>query len=77
MGNDTHPVSVTTVDVKDNIVYGLTSNSKWYNYHSNCDASAKVDPYVLTPHATAPLTITDVETVYLSWQQIWMDTEQT
>ena len=39
----------------------LTSNSKWYNYHSNCDASAKVDPYVLTPHATAPLTITDVE----------------
>ena len=21
----------------------------------------KVDPYVLTPHATAPLTITDVE----------------
>ena len=61
MGNDTHPVSVTTVDVKDNIVYGLTSNSKWYNYHSNCDAGAKVDPYVLTPHATAPLTITDVE----------------
>ena len=36
VGNDTHPVSVTTVDVKDNIVYGLTSNSKWYNYHSNC-----------------------------------------
>lgn len=61
VGNDTHPVSVTTVDVKDNIVYGLTSNSKWYNYHSNCDASAKVDPYVLTPHTTAPLTITDVE----------------
>ena len=61
VGNDTHPVSVTTVDVKDNIVYGLTSNSKWYNYHSNCDASAKVDPYVLTPHATAPMTITDVE----------------
>ena len=61
VGNNTHPVNVTTVDVKDNIVYGLASSNKWYNYHSNCDANAKVDPYVLTPYSTAPLTITDAE----------------